>query len=124
KPAMFQNLAENQELYRQGLHPFHAMTNSSYDMVVAFGGTGATLMVTLMFAFLSKSKANKAIGRAAIVPVMFNVNEPITFGAPLILSPIFLIPFFIAPIANTILIRFFITTLGMNGFIMEVPWTT
>src|SRR5699024_706693 len=57
-------------------------------------------------------------------PLMFNVNEPITFGAPLILSPIFLIPFFIAPIANTILIRFFITTLGMNGFIMEVPWTT
>lgn len=124
KPAMFQNLAENQELYRQGLHPFHAMTNSSYDMIVAFGGTGATLMVTLMFAFFSKSKANKAIGRAAVVPVMFNVNEPITFGAPLILSPIFLIPFFLAPIANTILLRFFITTLGMNGFIMEVPWTT
>jgi PTS system lactose-specific IIC component len=124
KPAMFQNLAANQELYRQGLHSFHAMTNASYDMAVAFGGTGATLMVTLMFAFLSKSKGNRAVGRAAIVPVMFNVNEPITFGAPLILSPIFLIPFILAPIANTILLRFFITTLGMSGFIMEVPWTT
>ena len=124
KPAMFQNLAANQELYRQVLHSFHAMTNASYDMAVAFGGTGATLMVTLMFAFLSKSKGNRAVGRAAIVPVMFNVNEPITFGAPLILSPIFLIPFILAPIANTILLRFFITTLGMSGFIMEVPWTT
>lgn len=124
KPAMFQNLAENQELYRQGLHSFHAMTNASYDMAIAFGGTGATLMVTLMFAFLSKSKGNRAVGRAAIVPVMFNVNEPITFGAPLILSPIFLVPFILAPIANTILLRLFITTLGMSGFIMEVPWTT
>lgn len=124
KPAMFQNLAENQELYRQGLHPFHAMTNASYDMAIAFGGTGATLMVTLMFAFLAKSKGNKAVGRAAIVPVMFNVNEPITFGAPLILSPVFLVPFIMTPIANTIIWRFFITSLGMNGFIMELPWTT
>lgn len=124
KPAMFQNLAANQELYRQGLHPFHAMTNASYDMAIAFGGTGATLMVTLMFAFFAKSKGNKAVGRAAIVPVMFNVNEPITFGAPLILSPVFLTPFILAPIANTIIWRFFITSLGMNGFIMELPWTT
>lgn len=124
KPAMFQFLAENQELYRQGLHPFHAMTNSSYDMAVAFGGTGATLMVTLMFAFLSKARGNRAIGKAAVVPVLFNVNEPITFGAPLILNPVFIIPFILAPIANTILLRFFITVLGMNGFIMEVPWTT
>lgn len=124
KPAMFQNLAENQELYRQGLHAYHAMTNASYDMAIAFGGTGATMMVTLMFTFLSKSKGNKAVGRAAVVPVMFNVNEPITFGAPLILSPIFLIPFILAPIVNTIIWRFFIVYLGMNGFIMELPWTT
>lgn len=124
KPAMFQNLAHNQELYRAGEHAYHAMTNSSYDMSVAFGGTGATLMITIMFAFLSKSKKNKSVGRASIVPVLFNVNEPITFGLPIILNPIFLIPFILAPIANTILLRFFITGLGMNGFIMEVPWTT
>lgn len=124
KPAMFQNLAENQEMYREGLHAFHSMTNSSYDMAVAFGGTGGTLMVTLMFAFLAKAKQNRAIGRAAVVPVLFNVNEPITFGAPLILSPLFLVPFILTPIANTFLLRFFIVGLGMNGFIMEVPWTT
>lgn len=124
KPAMFQFLAENQEAYRQGLHAAHAMTNSSYDMAVAFGGTGATLMVTLMFAFLSKSKKNKAVGEAAIIPVLFNVNEPITFGVPLILNPMFLIPFLLTPVVNTFLLKFFISGLGMNGFIMEVPWTT
>lgn len=124
KPAMFQNLAENQELYRQGLHPFHAMTNASYDMAIAFGGTGATLMVTLMFAFMAKSKGNKAVGKASLIPVIFNVNEPMTFGAPLILSPVFLVPFILAPIVNTVIWRFFITSLGMNGFIMELPWTT
>lgn len=124
KPAMFQNLAENQELYRQGLHAYHSMTNASYDMAIAFGGTGATLMVTAMFSFLSKSKGNKAVGRAAMVPVIFNVNEPITFGAPLILSPIFLVPFILAPIANTLIWRFFVVGMGMNGFIMELPWTT
>ncbi|CAM3596349.1 PTS transporter subunit EIIC [Erysipelothrix urinaevulpis] len=124
KPAMFMNLAENQALYAQGLQPIKTLTNSAYDMTAAFGGTGATLVLVFMFAFLSKSKANKAVGKAAILPVMFAVNEPLTFGAPLVLNPLFFIPFMVAPIANTILYKFFVATLGMNAFIMEVPWTT
>lgn len=123
KPAMFMNLAENQEAYAAGLQPMNALTNSSYDMAVAFGGTGATFVLVLMFAFLSKSKGNKAVGKAATIPVLFAVNEPLTFGAPLVMNPMFLIPFLLAPIANTILFKFFIEVLGMRGFIMEVPWT-
>ncbi|MDT2801072.1 PTS transporter subunit EIIC [Vagococcus lutrae] len=123
KPAMFMNLAANQDAYAAGLQPTHALTNSSYDMVIAMGGTGATLVLVLMFAFLAKSKANKAVGRAATIPVLFAVNEPLTFGAPLIMNPMFFIPFMLAPIANSILLKFFIDVLGMSGFIMEVPWT-
>ncbi|UQF38703.1 PTS transporter subunit EIIC [Vagococcus lutrae] len=123
KPAMFMNLAANQDAYAAGLQPTHALTNSSYDMAIAMGGTGATLVLVLMFAFLAKSKANKAVGRAATIPVLFAVNEPLTFGAPLIMNPMFFIPFMLAPIANSILLKFFIDVLGMSGFIMEVPWT-
>lgn len=123
KPAMFMNLAANQEAYAQGLQPTHALTNSSYDMAIAMGGTGATLVLVFMFTFLAKSKANKAVGRAATIPVLFAVNEPLTFGVPLIMNPMFFIPFILAPIANTILLKFFISVLGMRGFIMEVPWT-
>lgn len=123
KPAMFMNLAANQEAYAQGLQPTHALTNSSYDMAIAMGGTGATFVLVFMFAFLAKAKANKAVGRAATIPVLFAVNEPLTFGVPLIMNPMFFIPFILAPIANTILLKFFIGVLGMRGFIMEVPWT-
>ena len=123
KPAMFMNLAANQDAYAAGIQPTHALTNSSYDMAIAMGGTGATLVLVLMFAFLAKSKANKAVGRAATIPVLFAVNEPLTFGAPLIMNPMFFIPFMLAPIANSILLKFFIDVLGMSGFIMEVPWT-
>ena len=52
--------------------------------VVTMGGTGATLVVPFMFMWLTKSKRNKAIGRASVVPTFFGVNEPILFGAPLV----------------------------------------
>lgn len=92
--------------------------------VATLGGTGATLVITLMFAFWSKSKELKAVGRAASVPVLFGVNEPILFGAPLILNPVFFIPFILTPIANVWLFKIFVDLFHMPGFIYNLPWTT
>ncbi len=77
-----------------------------------------------MFAFLAKSKQMKTIGRASAIPVLFGVNEPILFGAPVVLNPIFFIPFVTAPILNVWIFKFFVDTLGMDGFIYNLPWTT
>ncbi|WP_167750769.1 PTS transporter subunit EIIC, partial [Streptococcus pneumoniae] len=82
------------------------------------------LVVPFMFMWLTKSKRNRAIGRASVVPTFFGVNEPILFGAPLVLNPIFFIPFIFAPIANVWIFKFFIETLGMNSFTANLPWTT
>ena len=92
--------------------------------VATLGGTGATLVITLMFAFMSKSKELKAVGRAASIPVLFGVNEPILFGAPLILNPVFFIPFILTPIANVWLFKIFVDFFHMPGFIYNLPWTT
>ena len=92
--------------------------------VATLGGTGATLVITLMFAFMSKSKELKAVGRAASIPVLFGVNEPILFGAPLILNPVFFIPFILTPIANVWLFKIFVDVFHMPGFIYNLPWTT
>lgn len=92
--------------------------------VATLGGTGATLVITLMFAFWSKSKELKAVGRAASIPVLFGVNEPILFGAPLILNPVFFIPFILTPIANVWLFKVFVDIFHMPGFIYNLPWTT
>lgn len=88
------------------------------------GGTGATLVITLMIAFLSKSKQLRAIGRASTVPVLFGVNEPILFGAPFVLNPIFFIPFVLVPVFNVWIFKIFVDVLGMNSFTYMLPWVT
>lgn len=67
---------------------------------------------------------NKAIGRASVVPTFFGVNEPILFGAPLVLNPVFFIPFIFAPIVNIWIFKFFVDVLNMNSFSIFLPWTT
>lgn len=86
--------------------------------------TSTTLVVPFMFMWLTKSKRNKAIGRASVVPTFFGVNEPILFGAPLVLNPVFFIPFIFAPIVNVWIFKFFVDVLKMNSFSIFLPWTT
>lgn len=118
------NIESNLALAEAGEHAANILTPGAQQFVATLGGTGATLVITLMFAFLSKSKELRAVGRASSVPVIFGVNEPILFGAPLILNPIFFIPFVFTPILNVWLFKVFVDFLGMNSFLYVLPWTT
>ena len=118
------NIANNLELFQAGKHAANILTPGCQQFVATLGGTGATLVVTLMFAFMAKSKELKAVGKASSIPVLFGVNEPILFGAPLILNPIFFIPFILAPILNVWIFKLFVDVLKMNSFMYILPWTT
>lgn len=120
----YANAEVNLNLLQQGMHADKILTSGTQMFIVTMGGTGATLVVPFMFMWLTKSKRNRAIGRASVVPTFFGVNEPILFGAPLVLNPIFFIPFIFTPIANVWIFKFFIETLGMNSFTANLPWTT
>ncbi|HEU6731522.1 TPA: PTS lactose transporter subunit IIBC [Streptococcus pneumoniae] len=120
----YANAEVNLNLLQQGMHADKILTSGTQMFIVTMGGTGATLVVPFMFMWLTKSKRNRAIGRASVVPTFFGVNEPILFGAPLVLNPIFFIPFIFAPIANVWIFKFFIETLGMNSFTANLSWTT
>ena len=120
----YANAEVNLNLLQQGMHADKILTSGTQMFIVTMGGTGATLVVPFMFMWLTKSKRNRAIGRASVVPTFFGVNEPILFGAPLVLNPIFFIPFIFAPIANVWIFKFFIETLGMNSFTANLAWTT
>lgn len=120
----YANAEVNLNLLQQGMHADKILTSGTQMFIVTMGGTGATLVVPFMFMWLTKSKRNRAIGRASVVPTFFGVNEPILFGAPLVLNPIFFIPFIFAPIANVWIFKFFIEALGMNSFTANLPWTT
>ncbi|EGQ3187236.1 PTS transporter subunit EIIC [Staphylococcus pseudintermedius] len=120
----YANIETNFKLLHAGEHADKILTPGTQMFIVTMGGTGATLVVPFIFMWLSKSKRNKAIGRASVVPTFFGVNEPILFGAPIVLNPIFFIPFIMAPIINVWIFKFFVDVIGMNSFSVFLPWTT
>lgn len=121
---MYNNQVENLRLFREGQHAHIALTQSTQDFVALIGGTGATFLVPYIFIFLCKSKELKAVGKASLIPTTFAVNEPLLFGAPIILNPVFMIPFIVTPILNSWVLKFFVENLGMNGFMHFLPWPT
>ncbi|REH75976.1 lactose-specific PTS transporter subunit EIIC [Staphylococcus felis] len=120
----YANIETNFNLLQSGEHADKILTPGTQMFIVTMGGTGATLVVPFIFMWLSKSKRNKAIGRASVVPTFFGVNEPILFGAPIVLNPVFFIPFILAPIVNVWIFKFFVDVIGMNSFSVVLPWTT
>lgn len=118
------NIEANLQIVSAGGHATNILTHPTSYFVATLGGTGATLMFCAMCAFIAKSKQLKAVGRASIIPVCFAVNEPILFGAPIVLNPVLFFPFILAPIANVWIFKFFVDELGMNSMIYILPWTT
>lgn len=101
------------------------IVNSSFIFLVSrLGGSGLTLTLALFMAFKAKSKQLREVGKISLGPGIFNINEPIIFGAPIVMNPILMIPFIVAPILSTAIVYFgmrigvFAITNGIN-----VPWT-
>lgn len=122
-PIMIANTAANLAQYQAGVHVSHVLAQSTMDYVMNFGGTGSTFIIAYVLIIAAKSAQLKAIGKAAVVPASFSVNEPVLFGLPIIMNPIFFVPFILTPMVNISLFKFFIDVLGMNGMMYYLPWT-
>lgn len=122
-PIMIANTAANLQQYQAGQHVSHVLAMNTMDYVMNFGGTGATLVVPFIMLFAARSAQLKAVGKAAFVPGTFSVNEPVLFGMPIIMNPMFFIPFLATPIVNVCLFKFFVSVLGMNSMMYTMPWT-
>ena len=120
----YANIDANLHLIQAGQHADKVITSGTQMFIATMGGTGATLIVPFLFMWICKSERNRAIGRASVVPTFFGVNEPILFGAPIVLNPIFFVPFIFAPIINVWIFKFFVDTLNMNSFSANLPWVT
>jgi cellobiose PTS system EIIC component len=115
-PMMLANLSENVK----GAHiPFAGEFNNS---LVILGGSGATLLMTFFIAFCAKSSQLKVLGRASTVPAIFNINEPIIFGMPIVYNPYIALPFLLAPMACGTLGYLAISSGFMNPIIAYTPW--
>ncbi|MDR2832695.1 MAG: PTS transporter subunit EIIC [Streptococcaceae bacterium] len=118
-------ILENSEAFANGVSAFHLpniFTEQFFQWYAQMGGSGATLALVVMFLF-SKSKYLKQLGRLSIIPGIFNINEPVTFGAPIVMNPVLAIPFVLAPVANTILIYVVTITGLMPRMMMRPPFS-
>jgi len=96
----------------------------SWDAYVFMGGSGATLPLIVAILVFSKVKQQKEVAKLGLPPGIFMINEPVLFGLPIVLNPIYFIPFIaVQPILT--LVAFYATKIGFAGPIVNsVPWTT
>lgn len=89
---------ENLEAISRGEAHHNILSGGFYNSFVVVGGSGATLGLAILLAFFSRSKRYKTLGKLAFPASIFSINEPIIFGAPIVLNPFMLIPFVFGPI--------------------------
>ncbi len=114
----------NIDAVANGLDPVYMWSRASFDIYGMIGGSGMTIgLVVSMFIF-GKREDTRTIAKIGLAPGIFNINEPMVFGVPLVLNPIYLIPWIIVPVI-TITIGYFATAIGFAGpVIAGPPWVT
>ena len=106
---------------RNGRVPEFLWVSDSFNVFAWFGGTGGTLVLIIAILVFSKRKDSRTIAKVALAPGVFNINEPVIFGLPVVLNPIYFIPFVIAPIVN-VAFSYWVTNMGLvNPVQVAVP---
>jgi PTS system cellobiose-specific IIC component len=131
------NYAENEQIYQAGLKTdpnftltsstegVHVFTQQIIDQFCTVTGSGLTLGLVVYMLFFAKSEQIKSIGKLGIGPGIFNINEPVLFGTPIVLNPMLAIPFIAAPVLAGCL-TYLLCDWGILPIFrgITVPWTT
>lgn len=127
-PMITANTLENQKLFEAGnltLQNGHIGTIQMIDQFATIGGAGMTIGLIISVLLVARSQRLKMLGKLSAVPALFNINEPLVFGLPIIFNPLMLIPVALAPTVS-ILIAYFAQKIGFmplfNG--IQAPWPT
>ncbi|MGR5143266.1 PTS cellobiose transporter subunit IIC [Photobacterium sp. DNB23_23_1] len=116
---------ENRVAFQAGAEIHNIITDQTNSIFLNFGGSGSMMALVLLLVFKAKSKQCQSIGKLGLPSSIFNISEPIMFGLPVVLNPIMIIPFIVAPVVGLTL-----TYIGMaSGLValpagISVPWTT
>jgi PTS system cellobiose-specific IIC component len=115
-------MVENSNAFQQGLDIPYKWVAGSFEAFVWPGGAGVTLVLLITILIFSKRADYKTVGKLGIGPGLFNINEPVMFGLPVVLNPILGIPFILAPLA-TATIAYFATMAGLvKPVVVNVIW--
>lgn len=117
-------LAENAENALAGIPATNILNTSFLNTFTITTGAGITFGLIVSILLFSKKEDHRAVAKISVAPGIFNINETVTFGLPVVLNPIFAIPFMLAPIVSAT-IGYTFTKLGIaTVMIYNVPWTT
>ena len=112
RPLWLTLLETNTAAYAAGDAIPHIGAEPFYQWFIMIGGSGTTIGLAILFLLKSKSAYGKALGKTAFIPAVFNINEPMIFGAPIVLNPVLMIPFIITPMLSAT-IAWIATSLGL-----------
>lgn len=122
-PFWMANLSANQAALAAGAALPHVYLQGFWDHYLLIGGVGSTLPLAFLL-LRSRVTHLRTIGKMGVVPSFFNINEPILFGAPIIMNPMLFIPFVFVPLVNACL-AYGATKLGWLAQVVSLtPWTT
>ena len=129
-PILQANMAANQKIIDSGLpltiqNGGHIFTQQFWDNFLCMSGAGIVIGLVIYITFFAKSKSLRSLGKLSIVPNIFNINEPIIFGTPIVLNIYLLIPFVLVPLIIGIssYLLMYMGILPLFSGVM-VPWTT
>lgn len=117
-------VAANADAIAAGLKPGFIVTKSFFDAFVYMGGSGTTIAFLAAIFIASKRKHYRMLAGMSAPAGLFNINEPVIFGIPIVLNPIFFIPFIMAPVVLTIF-SYLVTLAGIVPVTtVVIPWVT
>jgi len=127
-PILFANAEKNQTLADIGNLNLGTGTFGTVQMLDQFGtmgGAGSTIGLAICMVIVSRSSRMKAMSKVAGIPAIFNINEPLIFGLPVIFNPLLLIPITLAPIV-TVLVAYLSIAVGFMPMFtgIQAPWAT
>ncbi|WP_434520465.1 PTS sugar transporter subunit IIC [Pediococcus sp. M21F004] len=123
-PVLLINTNKNMQAFAAGQHVPYIITSVFRDTFGMLGGTGSTICLLIATILFSRMKASREITGLSIVPGLFNINEPVIYGYPIVFNLPLLIPFVLTPVI-ALLFAYFCTAVGfMNRTVVMVPWTT
>ncbi|CCJ84550.1 PTS system, cellobiose-specific IIC component [Cronobacter dublinensis 582] len=122
-PFWLTYLFENQRALAAGEAVLpHIYLQGFWDFYLLIGGIGSTLPLVFM-AMRSRSRQLRSVGKIGLLPSLFNINEPILFGFPIIMNPVFLLPFVFVPLINAC-IAWYLTQMGiLDRAVAMLPWS-
>ncbi|VTN29770.1 putative PTS family enzyme IIC component [Klebsiella pneumoniae] len=124
EPLLLGAITVNMSAFEQGKEVPNIITMPFWDVYMSIGGSGLTIGLLIAVMIATRRKEMKEIAKLSIGPGLFNINEPVIFGMPIMLNPILAIPFIITPLV-TGSIGYFATLTGFAGkAVVMVPWTT